>query len=84
MLTKELKKSNDNLAVHGKIIIYLSTNISTPIQNPGHAAANSPALNAPTNNPLDAASSSANLAGAGSSLSSPPPPPHTRPLPLHA
>lgn len=65
MLTKELKKSNDNLAVHGKIIIYLSTNISQPIQNPGHPAANSPALNV-TEDPIGSSSSS-NLAGTGAS-----------------
>ncbi|KAL0947135.1 hypothetical protein HGRIS_013266 [Hohenbuehelia grisea] len=35
MLTLDLKKSNDNLVVHGKLIIYLSTNISQPISNPG-------------------------------------------------
>ncbi|KAF5365696.1 hypothetical protein D9758_003127 [Tetrapyrgos nigripes] len=35
MLTLDLKKSNDNLVVHGKLIIYLSTNISQPITNPG-------------------------------------------------
>ena len=35
MLTLDLKKSNDNLVVHGKLIIYLSTNISQPIANPG-------------------------------------------------
>ncbi|CED82804.1 ubiquitin-protein ligase [Phaffia rhodozyma] len=44
MLTKELKKSNDNLVVHGKIIIYLSSNTSTPITNPGHNTTPSPAL----------------------------------------
>ena len=33
MLTLDLKKSNDNLVVHGKLIIYLSTNISQPINN---------------------------------------------------
>lgn len=38
MLTRELKKSSDNLAVHGKLIIYLSTNITGPIQNPGPTA----------------------------------------------
>ncbi|KIK95295.1 hypothetical protein PAXRUDRAFT_827158 [Paxillus rubicundulus Ve08.2h10] len=37
MLTLDLKKSNDNLVVHGKLIIYLSTNISQPISNPGPA-----------------------------------------------
>jgi E3 ubiquitin-protein ligase NEDD4 len=35
MLTLELKKSNDNLVVHGKLIIYLSTNVTQPITNPG-------------------------------------------------
>ena len=35
MLTLDLKKSNDNLVVHGKLIIYLSTNTSQPISNPG-------------------------------------------------
>lgn len=31
MLTRDLKKSNDNMVVHGKLIINLSTNLSTPI-----------------------------------------------------
>jgi E3 ubiquitin-protein ligase NEDD4 len=35
MLTLDLKKSNDNLVVHGKLIIYLSTNITQAITNPG-------------------------------------------------
>ncbi|KAG6813610.1 hypothetical protein H0H92_009227 [Tricholoma furcatifolium] len=35
MLTLELKKSNDNLVVHGKLIMYLSTNVTQPITNPG-------------------------------------------------
>lgn len=30
MLTRDLKKSNDNLVVHGKLIINLSTNLSSP------------------------------------------------------
>ncbi|RWA07629.1 hypothetical protein EKO27_g7492 [Xylaria grammica] len=30
MLTRDLKKSTDNLVVHGKLIINLSTNLSTP------------------------------------------------------
>ncbi|KAH7107365.1 ubiquitin-protein ligase [Auriculariales sp. MPI-PUGE-AT-0066] len=38
MLTLELKKSNDNLVVHGKLILYLSTNTSQPISNPGPSA----------------------------------------------
>ena len=35
MLTLDLKKSNDNLVVHGKLVIYLSTNVNQPIPNPG-------------------------------------------------
>ncbi|KAF8626062.1 hypothetical protein AX15_005098 [Amanita polypyramis BW_CC] len=35
MLTLDLKKSNDNLVVHGKLILYLSTNVAPPITNPG-------------------------------------------------
>ncbi|PWN54239.1 putative ubiquitin-protein ligase [Violaceomyces palustris] len=33
LLNKDLKKSNDNLVVHGKLIIDLNTNVSTPIVN---------------------------------------------------
>ena len=35
MLTIELKRSNDNMPVSGKIIVHLSTNTSTPLSNPG-------------------------------------------------
>ncbi|KAF2833753.1 HECT-domain-containing protein [Ophiobolus disseminans] len=31
MLTRDLKKSNDNMVVHGKLILNLSTNLTTPI-----------------------------------------------------
>lgn len=34
MLTRDLKKSNDNLIVHGKLIINLSTNLGKPIALP--------------------------------------------------
>ncbi|KAG8845257.1 hypothetical protein FRB91_001930 [Serendipita sp. 411] len=34
-LTLDLQRSNDALAVHGKIIIHLSTNVSAPLNNPG-------------------------------------------------
>ncbi|RMZ88822.1 hypothetical protein DV736_g3960, partial [Chaetothyriales sp. CBS 134916] len=41
MLTRDLKKSTDNLAVQGKLIINLSTNLSSPPTNqPNRAAAN--------------------------------------------
>jgi E3 ubiquitin-protein ligase NEDD4 len=39
MLTLDLKKSNDNLVVHGKLICYLSTNVNQPISNPGPSQA---------------------------------------------
>ncbi|KAK0514382.1 hypothetical protein JMJ35_002999 [Cladonia borealis] len=34
MLTRDLKKSNDNLIVHGKLIVNLSTNLGTPANPP--------------------------------------------------
>jgi E3 ubiquitin-protein ligase NEDD4 len=42
MLTRDLKKSNDNMVVHGKLILNLSTNVNTPI--PGTSAAPRPSL----------------------------------------
>jgi E3 ubiquitin-protein ligase NEDD4 len=35
MLTLDLKKSNDNLVVHGKLVVHLTTNTLLPIPNPG-------------------------------------------------
>ncbi|KAL5472713.1 hypothetical protein PMIN07_000552 [Paraphaeosphaeria minitans] len=35
MLTRDLKKSNDNMVVHGKLILNLSTNLSQPISQGG-------------------------------------------------
>ncbi|KAG5645003.1 hypothetical protein DXG03_007280 [Asterophora parasitica] len=40
MLTLDLKKSNDNLVVHGKLIMYLSTNVAQPLTNPGPSQVN--------------------------------------------
>ena len=37
LLTRDLKKSNDNLPIHGKLIIDLNTNVSTPL--PANASA---------------------------------------------
>lgn len=34
MLTRDLKKSNDNLIVHGKLIVNLSTNLGPPANGP--------------------------------------------------
>ncbi|KAI5857099.1 hypothetical protein BZA05DRAFT_166177 [Tricharina praecox] len=42
MLTRDLKKSNENLVVHGKLIVNLSTNTVAPIRQP---AANRPTQN---------------------------------------
>ncbi|KAK7023720.1 hypothetical protein R3P38DRAFT_2708439 [Favolaschia claudopus] len=70
MLTLDLKKSNDNLVVHGKLIIYLSTNVNQPINNPGpsqvsglNTAMASLGLN------TSPSASTSNLALPGSSLS---------------
>ncbi|KAF2490911.1 HECT-domain-containing protein [Lophium mytilinum] len=52
MLTRDLKKSNDNMVVHGKLILNLSTNLATPI--------NPPAQGPPTNRPSVSAHSSVN------------------------
>ena len=41
MLTRELKKGSEQLAVNGKLIVYLSTQVNQPIQNPGPSASSS-------------------------------------------
>ena len=38
MLTRDLKKSNDNLIVHGKLIVNLSTSLSAPANGPTGSA----------------------------------------------
>ncbi|PHH84635.1 hypothetical protein CDD83_1622 [Cordyceps sp. RAO-2017] len=43
MLTRDLKKSTDNLVVHGKLIINLSCNLSTPARG-GQSSSSRPAL----------------------------------------
>jgi E3 ubiquitin-protein ligase NEDD4 len=45
MLTRDLKKSNDNLMVHGKLIVNLSTNLSTPVTS-AHNGISRPSQNA--------------------------------------
>lgn len=50
MLTRDLKKSNDNLVVHGKLIINLSTNLSTP--NPTQNGLHRPQLPSSTSTAL--------------------------------
>jgi len=46
MLTRDLKKSTDNLVVHGKLIINLSCNLSTPARG-GQASGSRPGLGVP-------------------------------------
>jgi len=55
-LTLDLKKSNDNLVVHGKLIIYLTTNANHPISNQGPATASSSLSVAVADLSLDGAS----------------------------
>lgn len=43
MITRDLKKSTDNLAVHGKLIVNISTNLSAP--PPGQSNGSRPAPN---------------------------------------
>ncbi|KAH6613770.1 hypothetical protein B0J18DRAFT_64301 [Chaetomium sp. MPI-SDFR-AT-0129] len=49
MLTRDLKKSTDNLVVHGKLIINLSTNLTAPAraQQPSLASSSRPSLLSP-------------------------------------
>ena len=71
MLTRDLKKSNDNMVVHGKLILNLSTNLSTPINQAGQNATGRPSLSA---------QSSTNGLGAPPGH---PPPQHQSPQSLH-
>ncbi|KAL9049593.1 MAG: hypothetical protein Q9162_007134 [Coniocarpon cinnabarinum] len=72
MLTRDLKKSNDNLVVHGKLIFNISTNLRTPLsqknQNQNQTAGGPSSINgsgAPVvPNGAGPAASSASLAGA--------------------
>lgn len=64
MLTRDLKKSTDNLVVHGKLIINLSCNLTTPARG-GLASGSRPALAVP-----GASSSSATSAPDGRPSSS--------------
>lgn len=57
MLTRDLKKSNDNLVVHGKLIISLSTKTDTPVATPGQQS-HRPTIAAPPTNALASSSSS--------------------------
>lgn len=47
MLTRDLKKSNENVMVHGKLIVNLTTNIDAPIRPPGQISGSRPTLPVP-------------------------------------
>ncbi|KAI9889943.1 MAG: hypothetical protein M1814_004666 [Vezdaea aestivalis] len=66
MLTRDLKKSNDNLVVHGKLIINLSTDLSKPMR------ANAPTLNShrPSVPPASSTAGPSSAAGAPSTPTS--------------
>ncbi|KAI0050068.1 ubiquitin-protein ligase [Auriscalpium vulgare] len=68
MLQLDLKKSNDNLVVHGKLIIYLSTNLTQPATNPPRTAASSSG-NTLAAVPTNASSLSVNTGAAANALS---------------
>lgn len=52
MLTRDLKKSNDNLVVHGKLIINLSTNLTAPNQNQQQSSVQRPQIPSTTSSGL--------------------------------
>ncbi|PWN39791.1 HECT-domain-containing protein [Ceraceosorus guamensis] len=72
LLTRDLKRSNDNLVVHGKLIIDLNTNVSTPIVNNSNAGA-APNLLVPDTN---ANASSTSLVPSGQTGANGAPKPH--------
>jgi E3 ubiquitin-protein ligase NEDD4 len=61
MLTRDLKKSNDNMVVHGKLILNLSTNVNKPI-----ATTNLSSASLPTQGPSQPSTSTANGAASPS------------------
>ncbi|RKF60978.1 E3 ubiquitin-protein ligase RSP5 [Erysiphe neolycopersici] len=59
MLTRDLKRSTDNLVIHGQLIINLSTNLSEPL--PSNASSNNnPSLRPPKNLSIPHASTISN------------------------
>ena len=64
MLTRELRKGSDQVTVNGKLIVYLSTQTSTPIQNPGPGSSASGSVLQSTQN--DSTASLTNPLGAAS------------------
>ena len=71
MLTRDLKKSTDNLVVHGKLIVNLSTNLTAPPTNQATRPAPS------TSNTMSSTNGFPGSGAAGSQLA----PPRTSPAP---
>ncbi|KAK7429611.1 NEDD4 E3 ubiquitin-protein ligase [Neonectria magnoliae] len=69
MLTRDLKKSTDNLVVHGKLIINLSCNLAAPVRG-NQASSSRPSLNAGPSN-MSTLSAPAGENRPGSSMSGP-------------
>ncbi|TIA76152.1 hypothetical protein E3P91_00019 [Wallemia ichthyophaga] len=81
MRTFELKKSNDNLIVHGKLILYLSSNVSNPIPPANINSTNNSTNNTNTSGtstpptstnppPINSSNSASSLAGPSNNLDS--------------
>ncbi|KAG0144899.1 hypothetical protein CROQUDRAFT_659317 [Cronartium quercuum f. sp. fusiforme G11] len=86
-LTRDLKKSNDNMVVHGKLVVHLSTNTSTPIRNQPQPCP----PNNESSSSLNAAGTITSATPAASSTASPspsiptgPPPSASDPVPAAA
>jgi E3 ubiquitin-protein ligase NEDD4 len=72
LLTRDLKKSNDNLVVHGKLIIDINTNVASPIANNSNAGAAPNLLVPGTNASSTSLASSAQQSGASAAPSTAP------------
>jgi E3 ubiquitin-protein ligase NEDD4 len=72
MLTRDLKKSTDNLVVHGKLIVNLSTNLTAPPANQSNRPAPS------TSNTMNGSSTFPGVAGQSQA------PPRASPVPSRA
>ena len=67
LLTRDLKKSNDNLPIHGKLIIDLNTNVSTPL--PASVSATTSHVTSAGLAPVTSTTSSSNASHAAAAAS---------------
>ena len=76
MLTKDLKKSSDNMVVHGKLILNLSTNVNTPLPGSSAAAVQTSSIissTTPPERPTNASPASNGAPSSSQNLTVPPP-----------